>query len=46
MNYWIIPKPLMRSYNAWMIVLELADASEEANLMTKEQYEEFLEENE
>lgn len=33
-------------YNAWMIVLELADASEEANLMTKEQYEEFLEENE
>jgi glycine cleavage system H protein len=33
-------------YNAWMIVLELSDPAEEAKLLTKEQYEEFLEENE
>lgn len=33
-------------YNAWMIVLELTDPAEESKLLTKEQYQEFLEENE
>lgn len=33
-------------YNAWMIVLELSDPAEEAKLLTQEQYQKFLEENE
>lgn len=32
-------------YNAWMMIIELSNPAEEKRLLTKEQYEEFLEEN-